>query len=84
MSAACRSRRIIGKLTGEVFFKAQLLGAKESEGQSYECDVMMPARPAAALEVIETKLLFEFAIVLFDWPAASCGANRRKCSTWTW
>ena len=75
ITAAWSRRRIIGRLTAEVFFRARLFAAQEAKGQRDECDVMVPAEPAAAFEVIETELVFEFAIILFDLPAASGRVN---------
>lgn len=75
ITAAWSRRRIIGRLTSEVFFRAGLFATQEAEGKGYECDVMVPAEPAAAFEVIETEFVFEFAVILFDLPAASCCVN---------
>ena len=75
ITAAWSRRRIIGRLTSEVFFRARLFAAQEAEGKRYECDVMVPADPAATFEVIEAELVFEFAIILFDLPAAAGCVN---------
>ena len=75
ITATWSKRRIIGRLTPEVFFRARLFAAQEAEGKRHECDVMVPAEPATAFEVIETELLFEFAVILFDFPAAAGGVN---------
>jgi len=69
--------RIIGRLTPEVFFRASLLAAEETEGQGDEGDVVVPSQPAPALEVIEAEFVFKFAVVLFDLPSAAAGVDRR-------
>ena len=84
ISATWRSRRICGKLTGEVFFGALLLRAKEGKGQGNEGDMVMPAEPASALKVIEAEFLLEFAIILLDGqrPLAWRTALRRDGVGW--
>ena len=52
------------------FFCAGLLRAQERKGHADHRDVVMPAEPMPALKVIQAQFLLEFAIILFDPPAA--------------
>jgi hypothetical protein len=67
----------MGRLTPEVFFRASLFAAQETEGERDQGDVMVPAEPAAAFKVVKSELLFEFAVILFDLPASAGGVNSR-------
>ena len=46
--------------------RERLLLAQEGERGGDQGDVVMPALPAAALEVIQAQFVFEFAVVLLD------------------
>jgi len=52
------------------FFSAEGFQHEKRVGHRGQRDVMMPARPRAAFEVIEAQFVFQLAVVLFDAPAA--------------
>src|ERR1035437_5853857 len=71
----------------EISFLTGLFAAQETEGERDERDMMMPAEPAAAFEVIEAEFGFEFAAGLLGLPATARGmygrAQGRGPRPWT-
>lgn len=50
---------------------ASAFDLEEGKGHGRQDDMVRPALKGAALEVIEAELVFQFAILLFDRPAAA-------------
>jgi len=58
-----------GRVTPAVFFSGtQRFEHEKGVGHRGERDVVVPAGPRAAFEMIEPEFVFQFAVVLFDTP----------------
>ena len=64
----CNLLRTWGKVAPEVFFEPYLLQAKEGVSQGDQGDVVMPAQPVTAFEVVQPEFLLQLAVVHLDPP----------------
>lgn len=84
INAACKARRVCGRVAPEVFFKAHLFLTQERKRERDQRHLRVPAQPVTPLVVIQPQFLLEFPVVQFHPPARPRHAHQASQSDRLW